>query len=604
MDELGNRSGAPAAAARRGRWGRPLILGRVRLATGLFLFLFVATHLANHALGLISLAAAEAGRAVFLAFWRFPPVEAALALALLVHLGLGLHRLWERRTLRMRAVELVQLGLGLLIPLYLTSHILGTGWLHRCCGVNDSYGYFLGRAWPDGATRQTLLVLIVWLHGVIGVHQWLRLKPGYRRFQPWLLAAATLLPVLAVGGFVSAGRELAVLQHLDPGAWERIARPQPWAFEPDFRESWVQVPEDWITGGFLAAVVLILALRGLRAWWVRRRHVRILYPGGREVSVPRGFSVLEASRMGGVPHAAVCGGRGRCSTCRVRVGQGAERLPPPSPEEQRVLARIGAPPDVRLACQIRPASPLAVTPLMPATAGRTEVLAPVDPALGTERAVAVLFADLRGFTRLSESRLPYDTVFVLNRYFAAVGAAVEAAGGRVDKFIGDGVMALFGLAEPPPVAARNALVAARGMAVALDRLNRELAVELDEPLRLAIGLHLGHAILGEMGHGPARALTAIGDTVNVASRLETLAKELDCQLVVSEAAARAAGGLEDHPRREVDLRGRAGPIAVRLVADARALPLPLPERSGRRARGLLGRARGLFARAGAEASGA
>lgn len=583
MRESTGRASAPAAAERPSWWARPATVARLRLATGLFLFVYAATHLANHALGLFSLAAAEAGRGPFLAVWRFPPIEAALALSLLVHVGLGLYRLWERRTLRLRPIEIVQLGLGLLIPVYLTVHVLGTGWLHRCCGVNDSYGYLLGQIWPDRARNYMTLVLLVWGHGVIGVHQWLRLRPGYRRVQPWLLVAATLLPVLAIGGFVNAGRELAGLKLIDPAAWIELAQPQAWALDPAFRERLVSGPEHWIVRGFFALVGLVLAARGLRSLWRRRRHVQLLYPGGRAVSVPRGLSVLEASLLHGIPHAAVCGGRGRCSTCRIRVGRGGEHLPAPSAGERQVLARIGAPSDVRLACQIRPTAPLTVTPLMPAGAGSREVLAPMDPGQGMERVVAVLFADLRGFTRLSEGRLPYDTVFILNRYFAAMGGAIERAGGRVDKFIGDGVMALFGVDDPPELAARAALVAARGMAEALELLNAELRVELAEPLRMGIGLHLGHAILGEMGHGHARALTAIGDTVNVASRLELLTKELGCQLVVSQALERMAGAeLDRWPWQEVDLRGRTGRIAVRLVEQAATLPLAPPRRPRRR----------------------
>jgi adenylate cyclase len=269
----------------------------------------------------------------------------------------------------------------------------------------------------------------------------------------------------------------------------------------------------------------------------------------------------------------------------VRVGKGAERLPPPSAEERRVLARIGAPPDVRLACQIRPVADLAVTPLLPAEAGTGAVLLGMDPRGGAEREVAVLFADLRGFTRLSEGRLPYDTVFVLNRYFEAMGREVERAGGRVDKFVGDGIMALFGLGSGPEMAARAALLAARRMGVALERLNRDLSAELPEPLRMGIGLHQGPAIVGELGYGRAVSLTAIGDTVNVASRLEALTKDLGVQLVVSERLARRAGGcLDGFPLHEVDVRGRSGKIAVRLVEDARALPKPPAaeaERAGR-----------------------
>ncbi|HEX6013493.1 MAG TPA: adenylate/guanylate cyclase domain-containing protein [Geminicoccaceae bacterium] len=154
-----------------------------------------------------------------------------------------------------------------------------------------------------------------------------------------------------------------------------------------------------------------------------------------------------------------------------------------------------------------------------------------------------------------------------------MGEAVEAAGGRVDKFIGDGIMALFGVDAPPTAAARGSLAAARGMALGLRALNRELAVELDEPLRMGVGVHLGQAILGEMGHGHAVSLTAIGDTVNVASRLEALTKELGCQLVVSAGVVEQAGlALDGERRREVDVRGRIGRLVVYLVEDAACLP--------------------------------
>lgn len=573
---------APGAALPRARRRLSAVMaGRARLVTGLILFAFAATHFLNHALGLVSLAAAEAGRAVFLAFWRLPPVEALLLLAFLTHAGLGLHRLWQRRTLRLRFGEALQLALGLAIPLYLTRHVMGTGWMHRCCGVTDSYAYVLGNLWPGAAGTQTLLTLLVWLHGCIGLHQWLRLKPGYGRFQPWLLAAAVALPLLALAGFVSAGREVAALEAQDPAGWAARAEAERWPTS-ELRERWAAMPATWIVRGFVALLLLALTARGLRALLERRRLIRLTYPGGRTASVPKGLTVLEASRLAGIPHAAVCGGRGRCSTCRVRVGRGREHLPPPSEAERRVLARIGAGPDVRLACQLRPTAALTVTPLMPVGSAASAVLAPMSPSQGAEREIAVLFADLRGFTRLTEGRLPYDTVFILNRYFAAMGEAIEGAGGRLDKFIGDGVMALFGLDRPPPEAARAALAAARGMALALEGLNRELAAELDEPLRMGMGLHLGPAIVGELGYGGTRTLTAIGDTVNVASRLEALTKAMTCQLLASDAVALAAAPLLDpYPRQIVDVRGRDGRLAVRRIEDAAALPA-VPPASGRR----------------------
>jgi adenylate cyclase len=155
--------------------------------------------------------------------------------------------------------------------------------------------------------------------------------------------------------------------------------------------------------------------------------------------------------------------------------------------------------------------------------------------------------------------------------------AVEAAGGRVDKFIGDGVMALFGIASGPEAACRAALTAARTMSERLDELNRSLGGELDNPLRIGIGIHVGPAIVGEMGYGGAAAITAIGDAVNTASRLENLTKTYGCQLVLSEETAlRAAVDLGGFPRYEIEIRGKREMLAIRTLASAGDLPAARP----------------------------
>jgi len=137
-------------------------------------------------------------------------------------------------------------------------------------------------------------------------------------------------------------------------------------------------------------------------------------------------------------------------------------------------------------------------------------------------------------------------------------------------------MALFGVDREPATACREALAATRAMALALDRLNEHLAHDLREPLRMGIGLHAGPVILGEMGYRRATSLTAVGDTVNVAARLEALTKEFDVQLVVSARLAESAGvDLSAAELREIEIRGRGRPLRVRLVPDARSLPAAL-----------------------------
>ena len=160
---------------------------------------------------------------------------------------------------------------------------------------------------------------------------------------------------------------------------------------------------------------------------------------------------------------------------------------------------------------------------MPLLVPRHERSAPVQirpSAPGHEQVIAVLFCDMRNFTTIADQRLPYDIVFLLNRYFAIVGEAVEKAGGRLDKFIGDGAMALFGLESAPGEACRQALAAGRAIIAGAARLSDELSGEISLPVHVAIGIHVGPAIVGSMGFGTTMGVTAIGDTVNISSRLE------------------------------------------------------------------------------------
>ena len=551
---------------------------RLRLISGLVLFTYVLTHLLNLVLGLVSFEALEAGRAVFLAVWRPLPPTLLLYASLLVHLALAYFAIFRRNSLAMPPLEALRYSFGVLIIPLAALHILGTRLMHEVYGVEDSYLYVVTAQWavdPGYAVEQTLLVLVVWSHGCIGLHLWLRLKPWYPTAAPAALAAAVLLPTLALAGYLAAGKE--VLQRAgDPGFVSSVMTRAGVPSSAALAE--VVALRDGVVIGFFVLLGLTLLGRVLWRLWLRRRGmVRLTYPGGRQVTVHKGQTILAASHLARIPHASVCGGRGRCSTCRVRVGRGGAALPPPGPEERRVLARIGATPNVRLACQTEVVADCEVTPLLPATAG--PALARPRPGYlqGDEREIAILFADLRGFTTLSEDRLPYDVVFVLNRYFTAMGTAVEQAGGRIDKFIGDGVMALFGIEQGVAQGSRNALEAARRMALSLEELNRSLAHDLPEPLRIGIGLHCGAVIVGEMGYGRATSLTAIGDAVNTASRLEAMTKEFGAQLIVSAPLAAHAGvDLGGFMHLQIDVRGRSQPLDIHVVASALELPAATP----------------------------
>jgi adenylate cyclase len=548
------------------------MLGRLRLWSGYVLFFYVVTHLSNHALGLISLRVLELGRGWFVFLWHNPIGLTALYGALFVHFFLALWALFRRHALKLSPWEWTQgiLG-GLIIPLG-ALHVVGTRLASTLYGVDAGYPWVLGSLvagdWM-GIVRQFALPLVVWLHACIGLHFAWRLRPWYRAWLPVLYAFALLVPVASLAGAAIALRDVADLAQ-QPGflrdLFERAHAPSADGIAHLYSMSrGLQI-------GALVLLVGVLAVRPLRDLWERRAGVvHLEYGEGRLVDQPHGRSILEMSRIAGIPHASVCGGRGRCSTCRVRIGgTDRARLPAASPEEQKVLTRIGAPNNVRLACQLRPPpGRYRVTPLLPPSSGPVEAYRRQPQAHGGERYVAILFADIRGFTSISEGRLPYDVVFLLNRYFRATGHAIEAAGGRVDKFIGDGVMAIFGLASEPKIACRQALDAARRMAQALDDLNEALSGDLDQPLRIGIGLHSGPTIVGEMGYERATQLTAIGDTVNTASRLESLTKEFGVELVVSQELIDQAGvDLSAYEHHEVEIRGRQERLAVRAIKRA------------------------------------
>ena len=537
---------------------------------------YVTTHLLNHAVGLVSLPAMEEVLAYVFLVWSNPPAQALLYGGFLVHYLLALWALWERRTLRLHGGELTQLALGFAVPIMLAHHVTATRISDSFFGTYDLYYtyvlwvYFVHS--PAQGVLQLLTLVIAWAHAMFGLHYWLRVRPWYGRIQAAALVIAVLVPVLSLLGAIEAGRQVAALA-ADP-AWTGavFAHMQLPSATTARQLNRISTLLGWFFAGLVGAVLLARLVR--RLWQRRHGLIRIGYPDGRFINVVPGTSVLEASRLAGIPHAHVCGGRGRCSTCRVRVRGEIGSIDPPGDPERRVLRRIAATPNVRLACQLRPKGAVEVTPLLPPFAYAMDGRRRVDFAQGSEREIAILFADIRGFTALSEGRLPYDVVFILNRYFAAVGRSVESAGGHIDKFLGDGVMALFGIDSGAQQGCREALTAARLMSERMGELNASLRGELERQLRIGIGIHTGPIIVGEMGYGGATAMTAIGDAVNTASRLEELTKEFACELVVSDVVVSRAGlDLSQFPRHEVEIRGRREMLAVRTLLSAAELPL-------------------------------
>jgi adenylate cyclase len=554
----------------RGDWRQ-----RARLISGLILFTFATTHFLNHALGLFDLKTMYEVQQWRWLVTRSWPGSIILASALVTHIVLALDKLSDRMTLRLPTWELVQLILGFSIPFLLLPHIVNTRVAREFFGVNDTYLYELARLWPDSAILQSTLLLIVWIHGCIGIHFWLRLSAPYRKFQPVLLFVAILIPIAALGGFMVGGRAVAQMI-ADPKSFDEVKQLSHWP-NPENGDR-LAAMRLIVRLGFAAMLATALALL---VWpSIQRRywpHFIIDYVGAGAANCTFGPTLLEISRMNGIPHASVCGGRARCSTCRVRVEDGADSVPPATFPEAVTLASIGAPPNVRLACQMRPRGPMTVTRLLrPSTAGPADADEPELGSEGIERPLAAFVLDMRDFTRLSQKKLPHDVVFMLNEVFAAAGSAIAAHNGWIDKFLGDGLLAVFGEKDGVEAGCRQALRAARDIDLALDHINAKMEAEFGRPLRIGIGIEAGQLLMGRIGYGPNVDITVIGSAVNVASRLEAVAKEKGAQIVISCEVAKLAGWT---PAPElvskVDIRGVSEPLEIVAILRGRDLPASL-----------------------------
>jgi adenylate cyclase len=554
-------------------WDWSSLRSRARLISGLVLLAFVLSHLTAHSFLLISFDRAGAALDILMYFWRTAIGTAILFLALLTHCLNALWSIYVRRSLRLARWEACQLGLGLCIPLLLMLHVTSTRVAEELLDVKSSYGSVLTAQWqlsPWLGFLQVAAVLTVWVHACIGLHFWLRIKPWYARWRALLAVFALLLPTVALCGYISAGNQL--LREADDANHTKSVLEASNLTE----QKRAEITHIAQTGStvYLAMLIAPFLGRGLRGWLHRRRKLPVLsHSTGRRIPILPGATVLETLRDNGIPHASVCGGRARCTTCRVLVTKGLDTLHAQSGLEARALTRIGATPGMRLACQIRPTADVSVIPLLRAGAG------PFDGKVrggleGRERPITVLFVDLRGSTALGEARMPYDFLYILNEFCQEMTMALDATNGHYAQFTGDGLMALYGLnSKEHATGVVDALHGAREMLARIDRLNGRLRGDLPHPLRIGIGIHFSEAVVGAMGPPTAQVISAIGEMVSTCARLESLTKKYNCRVIISRRAAEAAGlAVKDRKLHRASVSGLSQPVefyALDSLADLR-----------------------------------
>lgn len=330
------------------------LIRTVRLASGLVLMTFVAMHLSVLVFGLWSPEAVFAAARVLMRPWQGGVGAALLVTAITLHLISGLIAVGARRSLAVRRSDLVQVALGLSVLPLLLPHVLAV----KMAGdfaptLSLGFGDLLAIFWqfsPASAIQQLLVVIIVWTHGAIGLVSWFSLQRWWPRFGPLVIPLLFAIPILALLGFVEGGKAVVARIASDPG------------FAAQVNTSWallrsVDGPLGDIRAmtnlSYLAAVLIALSVMAARVFVTRRQPVSVIYDSGLGGTGRRGLSILEISRLSGVPHASVCSGRGRCGTCRVRVTAGADRLSAMDDIERRTLDQPKAAGDVRLACRAR-----------------------------------------------------------------------------------------------------------------------------------------------------------------------------------------------------------------------------------------------------------
>jgi adenylate cyclase len=549
---------------------------QLRLVTGIVLFAFLISHFLNHALGNISLDAMEEALNTHHSIWRQQPViRTVLYLSALIHTALGIWMLYERRQFRYGATEATQLVLGLSIPVLIIAHVADARLAYDLFGNEKYYSQlfaFYTTSRPYMMPVQYLVLIVAWAHGCIGLYFWFRLRPWFKAVAPLLLALAVLLPATAALGLYQGAK--TVRQLYQSPEWRAQNLSVQHVGTPEHRAALNRITQGFLIG-YAGLLVLVLGARGVRALRERRAGlIRLSYGEGKSVRVPKDLTVLEASLLHGVPHASVCGGRARCSTCRIRIVGECSDLPEPSLREAFVLERVGAggDPAVRLACQLRPHRDISFFRIFPPQTSVSLMRAGIPARNGQERYLVSMFVDMRGSTKLAETRLPFDTVFIINRFLAAVSQAVLASGGEPNQFVGDGQLALFGLKSDPATACRQAIMAAGRIAQNIAELNEFLRGDLKEPLRFGIGIHGGEVIIGDIGSPGHIVFTALGDPVNVTARLQDLTKAHNCEVILSDEV-RIRAGLSDNslPATDVAIRGRNEPMLIRTVTDAATL---------------------------------
>ena len=516
--------------------GRGSLVQRLRLWSGVVLFLYVIGHFTNHALGLFSFNMMNLMLQYMSLTWGSLPGTIVLYSAFSVHILLGFQSILKIRTLKLPAWRWLQIILGLSIPYWLINHIIVTRGSEILTGVPVTYLQEFALLWPVAALKQNALLLIVWVHAMMGFHFWLRPHNWYKEGAVLILPLSFTLPILSIAGWITAAQRELKRVALDPAGPEAITlsetldrvRPIVSEYGPPAQLGVL------IMLGMLATLFVIFYLARMI-----NPKMDVTYGKGKTVRARRGKTILDVSRDNNIPHMSVCGGRARCSTCRVAVVSDEGGLSEPNATEKNLLKRINAASNVRLACQAQITGNVELRPIIPFREPGVPSQTSDTFGWGVESQITVFHLKIINFLPLIDRSLPYDAVFILNHFLDQMVGEVERQGGHVDKFTNDGLVALFGLETNNEDAVKASLTAA----VNCHHLSRQrddiLEQHLDHALSIGIGVHTDKAIIGRDGNWGEEtvpgSLTAIGNVTGIAEAFSKVTEKLGACLVYSLA---------------------------------------------------------------------
>ena len=283
----------------------------------------------------------------------------------------------------------------------------------------------------------------------------------------------------------------------------------------------------------------------------------------KKISASRNSTILEATLEAKINHMHACGGNAQCSTCRVYVMEGLNNCLPRNERETQLAEKLGFPENIRLACQTKISGDITIRrPVVDKL--DVEIISKqlVDTSgtkLGKEKDLAILFTDIENYTQFAEAFPPYDVVHVLNRYYQKMNEIIVQHKGIISDVVGDGILALFGVIEDSKTSVLDAINAVRKMHTALIDFNKYLNQMYDRSFGIRAGINFGKVIVGNFDTGMMSKISAIGDTVNLASRIETANKDFGTQLLISQSAYEEIQGLVETKKiYRTKIKGKSG----------------------------------------------